>query len=65
MDDKFPYTKSKSIHFAFPLPVLCSIKQGFKQYVVQDATTSTRIAELREKVETFSKRFSMPGFDDK
>lgn len=39
--------------------------KGFKQYVVQDATTSTRIAELREKVETFSKRFSMPGFDDK
>ena len=50
---------------AGPLPVLRSIKQGFKEYVVQDATTSTRIAELREKVKTFSKRFSMPGFDDK
>ena len=59
---KFPYTKSKS---TFPLPVLRSIKQGFKEYVVQDAATSTHIAELREKVETFSKRFSMPGFDDK
>ena len=39
--------------------------QGFKEFVVKDAVTAAKIAELRERVEAFSRRFSMPGFDDK
>jgi glycine hydroxymethyltransferase len=39
--------------------------KGFKQFVVQDEATAAKIAELRSKVEEFSKKFPMPGFDDK
>jgi glycine hydroxymethyltransferase len=39
--------------------------KGFKAFVAKDAATIAKIAELREKVEAFSRCFSMPGFDDK
>ena len=43
----------------------CIVLQGFKDFVAKDAATIAKIAKLREKVEVFSRRFSMPGFDDK
>ena len=41
------------------------IMQGFKEFIVKDAATAAKIAEMKAKVEEFSKRFPMPGFDDK
>ena len=39
--------------------------QGFKEFIVKDAATAATLAEMKSKVEEFSKRFPMPGFDDK
>lgn len=38
--------------------------QEFKTFLLQDAETQQRLAELRQRVETFARAFPMPGFSD-
>lgn len=38
--------------------------QEFKNFLVQDPETVTRIADLRHRVEAFARPFPMPGFHD-
>ncbi|EOA98099.1 Serine hydroxymethyltransferase, mitochondrial, partial [Anas platyrhynchos] len=38
--------------------------QEFKTFLLQDAETQRRLAELRQRVETFARAFPMPGFSD-
>lgn len=39
--------------------------QEFKTFLLQDAETQRRLAELRQRVETFARAFPMPGFSDR
>ena len=39
--------------------------QGFKEFLEKDEATMAKMNELKAKVEEFSCRFPMPGFDDK
>uniref|UniRef100_A0A8C3JJM2 Serine hydroxymethyltransferase n=1 Tax=Calidris pygmaea TaxID=425635 RepID=A0A8C3JJM2_9CHAR len=38
--------------------------QDFKTFLLQDAETQRRLADLRQRVETFARAFPMPGFSD-
>ncbi|XP_029892644.1 serine hydroxymethyltransferase, mitochondrial [Aquila chrysaetos chrysaetos] len=38
--------------------------QEFKTFLLQDAETQRRLADLRQRVETFARAFPMPGFSD-
>ncbi|XP_061871647.1 serine hydroxymethyltransferase, mitochondrial [Colius striatus] len=38
--------------------------QDFKTFLLQDTETQQRLAELRQRVETFARAFPMPGFSD-
>lgn len=37
---------------------------SFKAFLLEDAETVSRIAELRQRVELFARPFPMPGFTD-
>lgn len=37
---------------------------SFKSFLLEDPETVARIAELRQRVELFSRPFPMPGFTD-
>ncbi|KAM9115658.1 LOW QUALITY PROTEIN: serine hydroxymethyltransferase, mitochondrial [Pangshura tecta] len=39
--------------------------QDFKSFLLSDAATQSRLAELRQRVETFARSFPMPGFQDR
>ena len=39
--------------------------QEFKTFLLQDAETQRRLADLRQRVETFARAFPMPGFSDR
>ncbi|XP_025903056.1 serine hydroxymethyltransferase, mitochondrial [Nothoprocta perdicaria] len=39
--------------------------QDFRSFLLQDAATQRRLAELRRRVETFAGAFPMPGFSDR
>ncbi|KAM6106314.1 serine hydroxymethyltransferase, mitochondrial [Pterocles gutturalis] len=39
--------------------------QEFKTFLLQDAETQRRLADLRRRVETFARAFPMPGFSDR
>lgn len=36
----------------------------FKSFLLEDAETASRIADLRRRVEAFARPFPMPGFHD-
>ncbi|XP_067170184.1 serine hydroxymethyltransferase, mitochondrial [Apteryx mantelli] len=38
--------------------------QDFRTFLLQDAETQRRLADLRQRVETFARAFPMPGFSD-
>ncbi|XP_050781366.1 serine hydroxymethyltransferase, mitochondrial [Gopherus flavomarginatus] len=38
--------------------------QDFKSFLLSDAATQSRLADLRQRVETFARSFPMPGFQD-
>lgn len=38
--------------------------QEFKSFLLSDEGTQARLAELRQRVETFARAFPMPGFTD-
>nr|XP_032641366.1 LOW QUALITY PROTEIN: serine hydroxymethyltransferase, mitochondrial [Chelonoidis abingdonii] len=38
--------------------------QDFKSFLLSDAATKSRLADLRQRVETFARSFPMPGFQD-
>ncbi|XP_030324015.1 serine hydroxymethyltransferase, mitochondrial [Calypte anna] len=38
--------------------------QDFKTFLLQDLETQQRLADLRQRVETFARAFPMPGFSD-
>ena len=62
---QFPLLPSPPGPLLPSLPPSLSLSQAYKEFLVKDAATAARIAELREKVEAFSKRYPMPGFEDK
>ncbi|XP_069509670.1 serine hydroxymethyltransferase, mitochondrial [Ambystoma mexicanum] len=39
--------------------------QDFKSFLLEDASTTRKIADLRERVETFARAFPMPGFEER
>jgi len=39
--------------------------QDFKSFLLKDAETSHRLADLRQRVEQFARAFPMPGFDER
>ncbi|ERE90593.1 serine hydroxymethyltransferase [Cricetulus griseus] len=39
--------------------------QDFKSFLLKDAETSQRLANLRQQVEQFARAFPMPGFDER
>lgn len=48
-----------------PAPSLPPDKlQEFKTFLLQDVETQRRLADLRQRVETFARAFPMPGFSD-
>lgn len=51
-----------------PLPwFLCPLTgnlASFKAFLLEDAETVSRIADLRQRVELFARPFPMPGFTD-
>ncbi len=44
-------------------PVPANLKE-FKAFVLDNAAIKDKIADLKTRVESFSKGFSMPGYDD-
>lgn len=50
----------KTYNFWLPTGNLAS----FKSFLLEDAETVSRIAELRQRVELFARPFPMPGFTD-
>ncbi len=38
--------------------------KDFKEFLNEDKDTIQKLADLREKVETFAIKFPMPGFDE-
>ncbi|CAM4605755.1 unnamed protein product [Lepidochelys kempii] len=38
--------------------------QDFKSFLLSDGATQSRLADLRQRVETFARSFPMPGFQD-
>lgn len=48
-----------------PLPTSPTGKlQDFKSFLLQDPGTQQRLAQLRQRVESFARAFPMPGFSD-
>ena len=52
--------------FPWHLSVLFSEKiKDFKEFLLSDATTKGKIAELKDKVETFARGFNIPGLEER
>ena len=54
------------LHVVYSVHFDCAEKLAdFKAFVLSDAATTAKIQDLRSRVETFARGFSMPGFDDR
>lgn len=56
---------SAVIIFSYIIQISPSEKLAdFKSFLLEDAETASRIADLRLRVEAFARPFPMPGFHD-
>ncbi|XP_054253069.1 serine hydroxymethyltransferase, mitochondrial [Indicator indicator] len=54
----------EGINLALDVKSKTSKLQDFKSFLLQDPETQQRLAQLRQRVETFARGFPMPGFSD-